>query len=184
MSSSTAVSPEEELHEHAETNGLRERGNHISRRDYNNAIGGPASDADGTNTVASKKNRRREIRRRLRERHNHVAPKVRWTKFMHSETKNRMVPRSNVDSLADQETDMVAILGEFIGTTMFLFFAFAGTQVANIGAGQTMDNSTTGATTGFKCVLIWPPLLVNISKLIRLAVLRLCYTFRFVLASA
>lgn len=45
---------------------------------------------------------------------------------------------------------MVAVLGEFIGTTMFLFFAFAGTQVANIGAGQTMDNSTTGSATGFK----------------------------------
>lgn len=47
---------------------------------------------------------------------------------------------------------MVAVLGEFIGTTMFLFFAFAGTQVANIGAGQTTDNSTTGSATGFKYV--------------------------------
>jgi len=51
---------------------------------------------------------------------------------------------------------MVAVLGEFIGTTMFLFFAFAGTQVANIGAGQTMDNSTTGSATGFKCALLQP----------------------------
>jgi len=41
------------------------------------------------------------------------------------------------------------MIGEFIGTTMFLFFAFAGTQVANIGAGETADNSTTGQATGF-----------------------------------
>ena len=32
---------------------------------------------------------------------------------------------------------------------MFLFFAFAGTQVANIGSGETAENSTTGSTTGF-----------------------------------
>lgn len=39
-----------------------------------------------------------------------------------------------------QSTDFVAFISEFVGTTMFLFFAFAGTQVANVGA------STTGAT--------------------------------------
>ena len=39
-------------------------------------------------------------------------------------------------------------MGEFIGTTMFLLFAFAGTQVANIGA-RTADNTTTGGSTGF-----------------------------------
>jgi aquaporin related protein len=36
---------------------------------------------------------------------------------------------------------MVAVLGEFIGTTMFLFLAFGGAQVANI------DSITTGSTT-------------------------------------
>ena len=41
------------------------------------------------------------------------------------------------------------MIGEFVGTTLFLFFAFAGTQVANIGAGQTSDNSATGAANGF-----------------------------------
>jgi aquaporin related protein len=41
------------------------------------------------------------------------------------------------------------VIAEFVGTTLFLFFAFGGTQVANIGAGQTADNSTTGAATGF-----------------------------------
>ena len=40
------------------------------------------------------------------------------------------------------------MIGEFIGTTFFLFFAFGGTQVANIGAGTTDNNSTTGSTTG------------------------------------
>jgi aquaporin related protein len=42
----------------------------------------------------------------------------------------------------------VAAIGEFVGTTMFLFFAFAGTQVANVG-GQTADQSTTNANNGF-----------------------------------
>jgi aquaporin related protein len=32
---------------------------------------------------------------------------------------------------------------------MFLFFAFAGTQVANIGAGDQATQSTTGEATGF-----------------------------------
>lgn len=47
----------------------------------------------------------------------------------------------------DECTDTVAFIGEFVGTTLFLFFAFAGTQVANIGSGNS--TSTTGAVTGF-----------------------------------
>ncbi|KIW08588.1 uncharacterized protein PV09_00551 [Verruconis gallopava] len=42
----------------------------------------------------------------------------------------------------------VAAIGEFVGTSMFLFFAFAGTQVANVGS-QTAQNTTTNAQTGF-----------------------------------
>lgn len=33
-------------------------------------------------------------------------------------------------------TDIVAALGEFVGTTMFLFFAFTGTAVATIAPGD------------------------------------------------
>ncbi|KAK6425420.1 hypothetical protein LTR81_002103 [Elasticomyces elasticus] len=47
----------------------------------------------------------------------------------------------------------VAALGEFVGTTMFLFFAFAGTQVANAGA-QTPDNTTTNQSTGFSPIVL------------------------------
>ncbi|KAK0277891.1 hypothetical protein LTR35_009727 [Friedmanniomyces endolithicus] len=47
----------------------------------------------------------------------------------------------------------VAALGEFVGTTMFLFFAFAGTQVANAGA-QTSDNTTTNQSTGFSPIVL------------------------------
>lgn len=36
-------------------------------------------------------------------------------------------------------------MGEFVGTTMFLFFAFTGTAVANIPAG-TGGTTTTGGT--------------------------------------
>lgn len=32
---------------------------------------------------------------------------------------------------------------------MFLFIAFAGTQVANLGLGKSADQSTTGAVIGF-----------------------------------
>lgn len=60
--------------------------------------------------------------------------------------------------LRDNETndgvDFVATIGEFMGTTMFLFFAFAGTQVANIGAGARTDQSTTNASTGFSPIVL------------------------------
>ncbi|KAF2091226.1 aquaporin-like protein, partial [Saccharata proteae CBS 121410] len=45
--------------------------------------------------------------------------------------------------------DFVATIGEFIGTSMFLFFAYAGTQVANVNSAAQDSNSTTNASTGF-----------------------------------
>ncbi|KAF2107545.1 aquaporin-like protein [Lophiotrema nucula] len=46
-------------------------------------------------------------------------------------------------------------MGEFVGTTMFLFFAFSGTQVANIGSsGNNNSNTTTGADTGFSAPVL------------------------------
>jgi len=36
--------------------------------------------------------------------------------------------------------DTVAVIGEFVGTTLFLFFAFAGTQLANFGKQIEYDN--------------------------------------------
>src|SRR4051812_44833670 len=39
-------------------------------------------------------------------------------------------------------------MGEFVGTTMFLFFAFAGTQVANIQS-TASSTTTSGGATGF-----------------------------------
>ncbi|TIA60816.1 aquaporin-like protein [Aureobasidium pullulans] len=46
----------------------------------------------------------------------------------------------------------VAMIGEFVGTTMFLFFAFAGTQVANVGAQDS--TTTTNATNGFSPIVL------------------------------
>ncbi|TID26871.1 hypothetical protein E2P81_ATG01334 [Venturia nashicola] len=46
------------------------------------------------------------------------------------------------------KSHFVAALGEFVGTTLFLFFAFAGTQVANVG-GRNISSTTTGGETGF-----------------------------------
>ncbi|KAF2435001.1 aquaporin-like protein [Tothia fuscella] len=43
---------------------------------------------------------------------------------------------------------LVAAIGEIVGTTMFLFFAFAGTAVANVNS-SVKDNTTTNETTGF-----------------------------------
>ncbi|KAF4967527.1 hypothetical protein FSARC_4912 [Fusarium sarcochroum] len=54
----------------------------------------------------------------------------------------------------------VASLGEFIGTTMFLFFAFAGTEVANIQA-ETSSRTTTGESTGG----------LNVSKLLYISII-------------
>ncbi|KAK5109869.1 hypothetical protein LTR62_006476 [Meristemomyces frigidus] len=47
----------------------------------------------------------------------------------------------------------IAVLGEFVGTTMFLFFAFAGTQVANSG-NNSESNTTTGQATGFSPIVL------------------------------
>jgi len=61
----------------------------------------------------------------------------------------------------------VATMGEFMGTTMFLFFAFAGTQVANIGTGDNSNQSTTNASTGFSpIVLLYISLAFGFSLLI------------------
>ncbi|KAI1849616.1 hypothetical protein JX265_007955 [Neoarthrinium moseri] len=61
-----------------------------------------------------------------------------WTMWMHSEVKNLFV----------------AAMGEWVGTTMFLFFAFAGTQVANAGSKTPAEATTTNATTGFDPVVM------------------------------
>ena len=50
--------------------------------------------------------------------------------------------------------DFVAVLGEFVGTTMFLFFAFAGTLVANMGASESAGNTTTNDTVGFSPLVL------------------------------
>jgi glycerol uptake facilitator-like aquaporin len=59
--------------------------------------------------------------------------RIGWALFLNSDVKNHLV----------------ATLGELIGTTMFLFFAFAGTQVANINSPSSQDLTTTGLTTGW-----------------------------------
>lgn len=61
-----------------------------------------------------------------------------WTQWMDSNVKNHTV----------------ACLGEFVGTLLFLWFAFAGTQVANIPSGESAGNSTSGGATGFSAIVL------------------------------
>ncbi|TKA24335.1 hypothetical protein B0A50_06805 [Salinomyces thailandicus] len=49
---------------------------------------------------------------------------------------------------SNAKNHFVATIAEFVGTTMFLFFAYAGTQVANAGA-QNGSKTTTNAANGF-----------------------------------
>lgn len=60
-----------------------------------------------------------------------------FTDWMHNSLKNHFV----------------AFLGEFVGTCMFLWFAFAGTIVANIGARKSAEDSTTSETVGFSPIV-------------------------------
>ncbi|KAK7942478.1 uncharacterized protein PG986_011591 [Apiospora aurea] len=55
---------------------------------------------------------------------------------------------------AEAKNLFVAALGEWVGTTMFLFFAFAGTQVANAGSKTPAAATTTNATAGFDPVVM------------------------------
>lgn len=64
-------------------------------------------------------------------------------------------------------TDFVATIGEFVGTTMFLFFAFAGTQVANIQSSAAAENTTTGGATGFDIsVLLYISIIFGFSLMV------------------
>tara|TARA_R110002060_G_scaffold22381_2_gene30349 strand:- start:134 stop:490 length:357 start_codon:yes stop_codon:yes gene_type:complete len=53
---------------------------------------------------------------------------------------------------------VVAVIGEFVGTLLFLFFAFAGTQVANVSS-----NPNTGTTVITETVQKTPQQLLYIS---------------------
>jgi aquaporin related protein len=69
---------------------------------------------------------------------------------------------------SNAKNHFVAFVGEFVGTTMFLFFAFSGTQVANIGSSAASDsNTTTGEQTGFQPgVLLYISLVFGFSLMV------------------
>jgi aquaporin related protein len=69
---------------------------------------------------------------------------------------------------SNAKNHFVAFIGEFVGTTMFLFFAFSGTQVANIGsAASGNSNTTTGEATGFSPnVLLYIALVFSFSLMV------------------
>jgi hypothetical protein len=76
----------------------------------------------------------------LHKKHSHGMSPMRlpWTMWMNSETKNLLV----------------AAQGEWVGTAMFLSFAFTGTQVANAQSKTPGEATTTNATTGFDPVVM------------------------------
>ncbi|KAB2099509.1 hypothetical protein AG0111_0g12349 [Alternaria gaisen] len=56
---------------------------------------------------------------------------------------------------SNAKNHFVAFVGEFVGTTMFLFFAFSGTQVANIDSSANPDqNTTTNEAAGFSPIVL------------------------------
>jgi aquaporin related protein len=71
---------------------------------------------------------------------------------------------------SNAKNHFVAFVGEFVGTTMFLFFAFSGTQVANIGSAASSgseSNTTTGEATGFSPnVLLYIALVFSFSLMV------------------
>jgi aquaporin related protein len=69
---------------------------------------------------------------------------------------------------SNAKNHFVAFVGEFVGTTMFLFFAFSGTQVANIGSAASSEtNTTTGEATGFSPnVLLYIALVFSFSLMV------------------
>ncbi|KAF1943525.1 aquaporin-like protein [Clathrospora elynae] len=69
---------------------------------------------------------------------------------------------------SNAKNHFVAFVGEFVGTTMFLFFAFSGTQVANIGSSApSSDNTTTGEAAGFSpIVLLYIALVFSFSLMV------------------
>lgn len=68
---------------------------------------------------------------------------------------------------SDLKNHFVASLGEFVGTTMFLFFAFAGTEVANIQSNASSEQTTTGEATGFDVsVLMYISLIFGFSLMV------------------
>ena len=96
--------------QHVENSGMRARRqnldrNHISLRDYDRAIGGADWDDDGVEIagVSSSASRpslrsrshnshheRKHIRRRLKQKHKSKIPEhVKWTQWIHSDSKNR-----------------------------------------------------------------------------------------------
>ncbi|KAH8723159.1 aquaporin-like protein [Phaeosphaeriaceae sp. PMI808] len=72
---------------------------------------------------------------------------------------------------SNAKNHFVAFIGEFVGTTMFLFFAFSGTQVANIGSNAGGNsNTTTGEATGFSPnVLLYIALVFSFSLMANIA---------------
>ncbi|KAI1341875.1 aquaporin-like protein [Xylariaceae sp. FL0016] len=101
-----------------------------------------------------------------------LAAKIDW-KNLSKEEKAEVLRLPWIQWMNSNAKDhFVSSLGEFVGTTLFLLFAFAGTEVANIqsqaGSSNTADsNSTTGAATGFDVsVLLYISIIFGFSLMV------------------
>lgn len=82
------------------------------------------------------------------------APRLDWNHLTPQEKKEVLRLPLTEWMNSDWKNHFVATLGEFIGTTMFLFFAFAGTEVANIQSNASAEQTTTGESTGFSVAVL------------------------------
>lgn len=85
----------------------------------------------------------------------------------HHQTHHHHYYNREIEADVGDHVDLVAGIGEFIGTTLFLWFAFAGTAIANLGmADETVDMMSFAGAANNSGRLIYIALAFGISLMV------------------